>query len=189
MNNTQEVVAGSIPARCWAALAVRLRSFEDQARAAIKPTGWSFSRIAFNPRNGFFKVMLVRRNETDGSVRTMTVLRSTYSSSVTVVREVQDVREGLYGGRWLDSCNSFYMGRDSFPHIGAAMLNCAIYISDNPAPGHISIEAKTAMRLLAGMSHVGQEQQPNTVLDSSGRGEQADSRRSGGGEGEGCELD
>jgi hypothetical protein len=128
-----------------------IAKYQSKAKSAIKPTGWMFTKIYFNAETGYLKVQL-KAPETKSTVRLLTIHRANYQAPARTMREIVDVKPSLYIGDWLDTCGSTLIGRDSFPHIGAAMLSCAIYISDNPAPGHVAVCAKAAMRAIAGMA-------------------------------------
>jgi hypothetical protein len=138
----------------------KISEIESRAKAAISTTGWNFKKIYFNANNGFLKIEIARP---DGKrqLRHITVYRSGYGKRVSIMREIIDIKESMHIGDWLDYCNSYYMGRQQFDHIGAAMLNCAIYIHDNPAPGFTAIGSRDSMRHIAAMVNLAEDELPN----------------------------
>lgn len=104
-------------------------------RALRRSTGWEIHRAEFNEASGWARIVVTRDDTADctGTVRMVTLMRSTWGGKVSERREV-----GCYAGgmcSWhLDFSASHLLGCGSHEDFGTALRGLAHYIDDNRAP-------------------------------------------------------
>lgn len=121
----------------------RLIAHADRAMAR---SGWRVREVSINLHTGFARLTFLR---TDGSTgRMLTILRSTWGARVVSIREVGELKPGMYRDFW-DFSESAVLGRETHEGLRSALRSAAIYVGDNPATGRLGC-GKEPLRLLAG---------------------------------------
>ena len=109
-----------------------------------RTTGWQIESVFLNGTTG---AMTVRVSRIDGpKKRLVTTRRSSWTSRVVQVREVGELKAGMYADYW-DFSESILLGRRTYTGIGAAMRGLFRYIDDNRAKGLLGSSRRVAGQL------------------------------------------
>jgi hypothetical protein len=124
----------------------RMAGLATEADRALAPAGWRIREMSVNLHTGFVRLTFLRDDGARG--RLLTVLRSSWAARTVTIREVGDLKPGMYRDFW-DFSESVVFGRETHEGLRSALRGVAGYVAANPADGCLGC-SREPLRLLAG---------------------------------------